>query len=427
MRPALATVALLCACGPNPAAPVKVMALLYKSGRLQPQQTELSTLASLTALKGTAAELVGGASVVIDPTDPAQRDLSALTQSQLEDALYRDRGGDVRGDFVEKASFYWPADFHTWNMVTTYWNLEETFLYFQRIYDGASTELLRSPRVLYWGNYKNLGIADPDRQDAKDNALYFAPLQAFILTPWDALQKVPLAMNLGVIGHEYGHRVFAQKALGNIPVHPAVALNGPWAGPALNQVKGLDEGLADLHGWGVTCVAKDGRGCTTRFLDASFDVPSLVDKRDFSRAQPGENCMTEELRTAIQNQLTGVFLSLGKEYELGTLFAAALYQAANKAGEVEAMQKAIIKAYDDTSTATPGLQQMFDAYLSNPEKVTLEALSDVILSHITSPNLQRLACNELWERLDLHPEDRPLAHCPSTSLRGTASCPVLPP
>ena len=125
--------------------------------------------------------------------------------------------------------------------------------------------------------------------------------------------------------------------------------------------------------------------------------------------------MSEGLRTAMQNQLTPTFLSLGHDYALGTLFAASVYQAAQKAGDVEGMQKALIKAYDDSSTATPGLQQFINANLSNPERVTLEALADILLAHISSPNMRQLACSELWQRLDLHPEDRPMPNCPATS------------
>ena len=84
---------------------------------------------------------------------------------------------------------------------------------------------------------------------------------------------------------------------------------------------------------------------------------------------------------------------------------------------------------DDETNGTPGFKQVFDANLTSPQNITLEKMSDVILSHITDPNLKKLVCNELWERLNLNNPDPlgGLTHCPSTSARGSMNCPVLPP
>ncbi len=108
-----------------------------------------------------------------------------------------------------------------------------------------------------------------------------------------------------------------------------------------------------------------------------------------------------------------------------------MYQAANKSGKLEIMQAALVASYDDDSPTTPGFNQIFQANDAMPENITLEMLSDVILSHITDPALATQVCDELWERLDLQvPDDGsvvPSPHCPTTSLRGSVNCPPLPP
>ncbi|MBK7860307.1 MAG: hypothetical protein IPJ65_17195 [Archangiaceae bacterium] len=418
MRVAVAVlmVAFLVACGPNVKAPVTVMALLYNgSNKLGPKQTTLDTVTNITALKGTVVNLVGGAGVTVN--DPDGPDPFSLSDEELLNAELTSRGGDVHANLIDKGGVLWPADFHSWAMVTTYWNFEQSFNYFKAIYDGEKTDTLAGAQVLYWGNYTDLGVADPAKQVLTDNIIYFSDVRSFLFAPFSQLQKVPLAMNLGVVGHEFSHRVFNQKAFGN-QAHP-VELR--WDGAPLNVVKGVDEGLADFHGWGVTCVAKEGPGCSTRYLALSFADEAAVAARDFS-LQGQQNCMSTALRTAIDNLHTFEFQRVGMEYKLGTLIAAALYQAAEPIGQRDIMQKALIQAYDDDSTQSLGLRQLFEANLNTPENVTLEAVSDTILSHITGEELRRRACAELWDRLDLHPDMIPLPHCPNTATRG-GTCP----
>jgi hypothetical protein len=409
-------------CAPNPQAPVSVMALLYGSNsKLGPKQTTLDTVKSVVKMQGSVVTLLGGGGITIDPNDMQQQNLLTLTDQQLIDALYTTRGGDVHANLIDKSGVLWPADFHSWSMVTTYWNFEQAFAYFNQIYDGEKTDHLAAASVLYWGNYTNLAISDPDLQTLTDNIIYYSPVRVFVVAPFQRLDKVPVSMNLGIVGHEFAHRVFNQKAYGDHAVPPQLG----WEGAPLNILEAVDEGLADFHGYGVTCVAKDGPGCSTRFLAASFDDTTLVDKRDFSRG--AQNCMTESLRTAINNLDSDTFAVQSKQYDLGTLFAASLYQAANKGGKLELMQKALIRAYDDDSSQTPGLKQFLDANLATSEKLTLEAVSDIIISHVTDPDLKRLVCNELWDRLDLQPTQIPLPHCPPTSMRGTTCTPLPPP
>src|SRR5581483_2407068 len=153
----------------------------------------------------------------------------------------------------------------------------------------------------------------------------------------------------------------------------------------------------------------------------------VVTDRDFSLEN---KCLTTGLRNALMTQDTGTFLGQGTQYKIGTLFAASLYQAGNKAGGTSGTQelaKALILAYDDESNDTPGFKQVFEDNINTPENITVELMADTILSHISDPNLKRLTCNELWERLNLDPSNNALPHCPNTSMRGSMNCQVLPP
>ena len=56
---------LLAACGPNPKAPVKVMALIPdEAGAFQTTQVELTTVSNVTTLKGDVVNFIGSTRVV---------------------------------------------------------------------------------------------------------------------------------------------------------------------------------------------------------------------------------------------------------------------------------------------------------------------------------------------------------------------------
>ncbi len=421
----------LAACAPNPPAPVSVMAIVPSlTGTYETRQISLSTITSITALSGTVVTLVGGAVVTIDPNDPAQK--SAVTDEQIAAVLQSNRGGAVHANFIDKGGVLWPADFHSWAMVTTYFNFEQSYLYYQKIYDGAPTETLLGTRVLYWADFKDLGSGSETA--ATDNAFWFQPIKSFILVPFDKLQKVPFVFNVGVIGHEFAHLVFNQKVFANVAL-PAPL--GSWTQRPFNLLKSMDEGLADFHGYGVTVVAP-GPGPRPNFLSASIADKAAVAARDMS---DDNHCMTEELRAAFENFQNAQFTQAGLQYNVGTLIATALYQAANKkgGGALEQIQKALIASYDDTTSASPGFKQVINLNLSNQEKFTPEKVADTIASHVTDPELKKLVCNQLVDRLQLmcngFPCDplgagvlfSPLEHCPAATTRGTTPCKALPP
>ena len=424
-------VAVLAACAPNPPAPVKVMAIVPSiTGTYETRQVDLTTITSITSLTGSVVTLVGGSVVEINPSDPAQ--MAAVTDEQISQVLQPTPGGAVRANFIDRGGVLWPADFHSWAMVTTYFNFEQTYLYYQKIYDGAPTETLKGTRVLYWADFKDLSTGSD--APVTDNAFWFQPIHSFVLVPFDKFQKVPFALNIGVIGHEYAHHVFNQKVFGNVAL-PAPLGSSVWHQRPFNLLKGMDEGFADFHGYGVTCVAP-GPGCRANFLAASIADKPAVAARDMS---DDNHCMTAELRAAFENFEPPQFLQAGLHYNIATLISTALYQAGNKNGKIEFVQKALIASYDDPSANTPGLKQVINLNLASPQKFTPEKFTDTIASHITDPELKKFVCNQLVDRLQLmcdgFPCDplgagvqfSPLEHCPPTTTRGTTPCKALPP
>lgn len=408
---------LACACGPNPPPPVRVMAIVPGlTGAYEPKEVELKTITSVTLMEGSIGKLYGGSEIVIDPQDPLLQSTN-LDDAQLEAALLKNLGGDVSASYIEKDGVLYPADFHTWNMVSTYWNFEKSFEYFQQTYDGASTEKLLGARILYWVDYQDKQ-SKPNDPPVLDNALYFSPVRAFVIVPFKELQKVPLAMNLGVIGHEYAHRVFNLKAYGGKSIPDSI---NSWQLAPFNILKALDEGLADFHGYAVTCAGGTGVSCRPNFLGVSVDETTTT-ARDLSRT---DKCMTQTLRDAMNNFTQSQWLNQGLQYQLGTVIASSLYHAVAKtnATKLGIMSKAVVASYDDPSPTSEGFYQVINRNLGTANNFTLELVANTILSHITDPELQRATCSELLDRLQI---DRAfIPACPISAMKGT-TCPVLP-
>ncbi|MBZ4417681.1 hypothetical protein [Myxococcus sp. RHSTA-1-4] len=418
---ATATLGLAAGCAPDTSAPVKVQALVLSSnGEYVPQEVELKTVTDIVGLKGTVADLHGGARIVYDSQD---QDLqTATTPEAFANALLKGAGHDVKASYIDQDGILWPADFHTWNMVTAYYNLERAFDYFQNVGNIPAADFKDPVKTYYFPEFV---IADIDKDPLVDNALYFSPMASFMVLPFDQLQRAPLAINAGIIAHEYSHRVFNLKAYNGAPFPEALSLwSSSSPSPGANILKSLDEGLADFHAYGTTC--RSIKGCDTRFLGTSFEgeYAQIAANRDLAVTN---RCMTAALRNQLLNQGLGEFS--GKEYEVGTLIASALYQAGENTGQREVLMRSVVAAYNDSSPQTPGLYQLAQQNLNDQSRFTLAVAVGAIITHVTDLRLKEAVCNELMDHLQI-PRDLLVGTpnpnlCPASSTPGT-TCPALP-
>lgn len=406
----------LAACGLNPPAPVRVMALVPdQAGAFQTTEVQLATVANATTLKGDVVEFVGAARVVLDASDPLQNNIANMTDAQRYEVIVRDPGTDVRAHYIDRGGVLWPADFHTWQMVSLYYNFEKSYSYFNEIYDGVDPKELRPMRVLYWSE-----VRLNSTEALTDNALFLSFIKSFTVVPFQREQLIPLALNIGVIGHEVAHRVFNFKVLEDKGIHPALS---SWNQKPFNLLKSLDEGLADFHGFSVTC--PEAAGCRPNFLAVSLSDERTVRNRNVGRT---DACMDGPTRTAFEQFAPGQWVTSQEMYRVGNLIAASMYQAGNKLGKIDVMQKSLLLAYDDESNVTPGFRQLLSRNLNTPQFFTLEAVGNAIAGHISDPELKRTFCTEYVTRLQTTCGTFPcpeLPACPSTSRRENF-CPLLP-
>ena len=383
-----------------------------KDGLYGPTQVTLTTVSDIIALKGTAAQLVGGARIVINPSDPELQGSGALSAPQVVNIFLKDKGGDVKASYATHGDVLWPQDFSSWNMVSLYFNFEQATLYWLNEV-GATAQDVASAKVYYDVSYTVPGASTAQ----VDDLVYVPAVQGFAVLPLKALQATPLAMNSGAVANEMAHRLFHEKVYGGDPL--SSALSG-WASslapsPA-NVLQSVDDGLADFHAYGASCSTV--YGCNARFLAGSV-ADSIVQARDFSAPSA---CMTAGLQNVLKSYGFNAFVSGGYDLQLGTLLAAALYRTELATGDRRTLEKAVFAAYSDASAASPGLAQRIALNLNQPNLFTLGAVANGFVQHLADSRTQLELCRQLGDRLQLPMTDLPA--CPPGATP-PGNCPSL--
>ncbi|MCL2178323.1 MAG: hypothetical protein FWB81_02795 [Cystobacterineae bacterium] len=400
--------ALAFACAPSSETPLAIMVLAPNAnGLFEPQPQQLTTIENISKLEGSIAHFIGGARMFVDANNPKQ---ATGNMEQYKKALFKNEGSGVRAQFIEKDGVLWPADFHSWAMVTAYWNLEQAFLYFNEIYGKQNPEELLDLPVYYWLDTNAL---EPDKQESNtDNAFFSGPLRMMAVLPFKSFQTIPMSINLGVMAHEYAHFVLNARVYHLDPYSPIYTVGYDSENSLLvnmepqNILGSIDEGLADLHAYGV--IRKfDGNGMANFIAWSLDETPfskELTRQRNFSQ---GSHCMLPEWKTSLAST------KFGMAYRIGSLFAASFYWAATKTpggrnAHFDTMVKSIINAYDDEDPKNPGIRQLYlgevsgASYLTqHPGKISLEDVSNVFLSHISHDDLRCNACKQMIGRLKL--------------------------
>lgn len=402
----LAMAAFTCSCGPVTTQPVQVMALTRPAGgKYKPTQVALSSLSDVVKLDGSVAYLVGGAEI---DTNPGNRLLQlnggAVTDEELANIFIEVDGAPPHASYVEKDGVLWPADFDTWNLVTTYYNVEQSFLFFQDA--GVPGETLARLRVFYFPSFKEGG----GTTELKDGALYHPNVKSMMVLPFDKLQEAPVSINSTVMAHEYAHVVWHRMVYGDQARPQALtawANSGLTTSPAANVLKAIDEGFADFHAVAQSC--RTSFGCDTRGNESSYGA-AAADARDMAL---NDKCMDATLNNAFFSSGIGEFLAGGYHYRVGTVFASSLYHAGRQPDDWAVLSKSLISIY-------PRLRALIDANLTTPANFTLAAVADLVLEGITSIELQTRVCGEFLGRLKI--DRAALPNCPAQSIP-SGDCP----
>lgn len=408
--PALLTAACcaLAACAPTTDEATSVVVLAYQPEleRYDRHVVQLHTIDDIVTLKGSVAEVIGG----------AELDFDAATI----DGLVGNAGSGVKADFIDVDGVLVPTDFHSLNMVTAYYNLERSALFFEglglNLIDYGQKTLYYFPTVTMFG------------EEAKDNAFFSAALNGFAVLPFDEFQTLPLAINLGIMGHEFTHSVFNYYVCDADPFCP---LSDPTftSNEAANLITSLDEGIADFMGAAIVC----GESFDT--CDPNFMAPSMPSAYASTRNLSRRRCISDGMEEMLHGDVN-VFYNEGYAYILGTVLASSLWRAVEELGGTpDAWQQIIggvINALGaDTSSGLRGLGQQElasgkqgIAIKEYADHLTLESALDVIAEQMNG-NAKKVVCETFLDRFALTTRDLPVCanyesagECSSRSIGG---------
>ena len=283
------------------------------SGEWRIGEKTLQTLEDPNALKGIFFEILTGRTLMLDPLKRSltSREISASTNaSPLRYSL--------------KNNVMIARDTNSLLLLSSFYSFEQVFekiepatglqpsTFIQLI--GGRYQVLFEPTVE--GQYSGLGA----RYSLKMNAAFNANADNFIIFRRSNLENIPLAANLKVISHEFGHALFkraffAQKAencASNNETEIAKNLSDKFFEGRFSieyAISGFNEGYADFNSYVMTGSANP--------LEGSFTFGQLE-----SRSLTGEPFYF--------SQLSSDQPCAGRFYCIGTLFARSLYRASIK-------------------------------------------------------------------------------------------------
>ncbi|MEL7304348.1 MAG: hypothetical protein AAGJ56_00850, partial [Myxococcota bacterium] len=235
-------------------------------------------------------------------------------------------------------------------------------------------------------HYESIGVVMPDEPVAlhynpefingallglpsSDNAAYLPEIDAFAVLPTVALEGIPLAMNPGVVIHEFAHRVFYYVAFDRELFAALERRTGtPGLGQAFNRVRAVEEGVADFFAASFTG--------DPRFLAASVPGTGIGEERDL-----------EPLRDFPVAWLDGSEPTRNGSFDpygVGVLFASTLWAMAEEFGH-DSIRDALLLGL----RALPPQLATFDFQIGDLMGLVIDALQS---------NQRDAACDIVFER-----------------------------
>ncbi len=310
---------LAAACQPTGPVTIRIHAFDDASGGYRTFDAPLSTLDDAVEMRGGVLSMRVDATVVAD--------IIAVTP---QDALRIEGGAPPRLSFTEQSGVLIPEDFDSLAMATAYWSLERARQFFEAL--GVSPDELNALKTFYHPRMQIVTKLVPTFWFLTDNAAYSPMHDAFLLVPHIALAELPFSGNLGVMAHEYSHKVH------NVLVDRNARNPRPgWSAAATNQIAGVDEGLADVFGAALT-------------RDSNFFAPSA------NFIGPNRDLAVERVITA-QDALLALGLSVADgdlkpgeprkafdPHALGAFVASAIWQLMVETQAPERIARSVVDA-----------------------------------------------------------------------------------
>lgn len=298
---------------PGPPYRAKVIAL-DSDGAYHWKVVDFKYLENLSTMSGKIADIVGDAAI---HGRLAQRLNSR--EDPDEDNWYTYANSKPGPEYEVHNGVVYPLDFDTLSMLSIYHG-------FEQIYDflidnfGFTIEELGKSQIFYDPTLTLLGDGIKIEVQTKSNAAFFPETGDFLVFKTDSSENLPIKLNLEVLAHEFAHKVF-HKLFADNKLHIRKSKNKR----ALEQLRGIDEGLADFAAFVFTGLRD--------ILSPS--LPAHIQARERTIPVPWTS------RALQKSQET---LCLGQYYCKGSVLASALFLLAKSGVGSKTVQAAVYQA-----------------------------------------------------------------------------------
>jgi len=365
---------LAAACGPSEVGDARTF-LIYDhspdSGDYELFERDIETLQHVGRAEGELARLRAGGQI---QTNSSSRD----SESDIADSIRITDDSEPRLDYsVRDDDTVVAWDFDSTIMLTLYHHIERANEYFQAL--GVDESRMGKVPVYYDVRLQVFIPIDL----LTDNAAYAFTLDAFLIPPRLLFKDVPLAANRGVIVHEYSHLVF--NRIVHDDARAPTYLAEDWPEPAINRMRSIDEGVADIFA-----------GLQTD--DPNFIGPSISEELfDIDRDLSKERHYDEDLKNAVETKTSSGGGPLSGEeqynpYKLGSVIASTVWTVRSA---TDISDDRLGEAVVDTLREFSG---------GGPEGTTTARFFNLLDEQLPS-EIRGDACDIYHERLDAIRED----------------------
>lgn len=186
------------------------------------EDVEVETLKDVSTLSGDATVIEAGLSLKLN-----------YDRGNLD---WQSESNPVAFSSVKKDGVLIPSTFDSLAMASIYYHMELSYLFYKDDIELPNSLLKRLPTYY---NPEIVIVESGDRYTMTDNAFYMKISRSdrgFFIVPFEMFQWIPIALNTGIITHEFSHYVFDKLLQDNLP-----ELNDK----SMNFLRSYNEAFAD--------------------------------------------------------------------------------------------------------------------------------------------------------------------------------------
>ena len=270
----------------------------------------VETLYDIEKLAGESTVVKGGLSIVLN-----------YQEGGLE---WRKEGDSVAFSAIRDGGVLVPDSFDSLAMASVYYNMELSYLFFKESL-GLGDQMPPRLPTYYWPTVETIQ-SDGQRYIEMDNAFYMKidnTERGFFVVPFDEFQWIPMALNSGIMTHEFTHYIFDIFVNDNVS-----ALDNE----SENFLRSANEGTADF----LAVVRTEDPDYMSHSIPAGLYVTP-----DCNSSASME--LTRDIANPDVRNYTGVMDYVARAtspadycpYEIGLVVAAMLYEIA---GHIDGLQ-----------------------------------------------------------------------------------------